>query len=157
MCSVGALLLELMVDVVDLAIDMSVSNTCRLPNLLSHALEEVYPSSMPSSLTYSFLFSTSDDREAFRRFVSEHISLLSGRLSAILAEAHTYMSQVETYCVCVPTSSTSSTVMHVRNTCTGDSRFLAHSAYRCSVRGTASSLSASCRRRGQYHGRVDAV
>ena len=98
---------------------------------------------MPSSLANSFLISTSDDREAFRRCDSEHISLLSGRLSAILAEAHTHMSQVETYYVCVPTSSTSSTVIHARSTCTGDSRLLAHSAYRCSVRRTVSTLSAS--------------
>jgi hypothetical protein len=95
------------VNVADLAIDMSVSDTYRPPNPLSHranTLEEVHLPPIPASLANVFLFSTRDDREAFRRSASEHISLLSRCLSTILAQAHTYMSQVETYRICVSTT-----------------------------------------------------
>jgi hypothetical protein len=147
------------VNATDLSIDVSVSDTHPPSIPLSHpyTLEKVLLSPMPASLSNLILFSSRDDREAFRRCASQYISLLSGCLSTILAHAFTYMSQVETYRICVSTSSTSSTIFYERNACAEDSRLLAHPAYRRAVQGTFSSLSASYRGRGQYHGCTEAV
>ena len=99
-----ALSLEMTVIVADLFIGMSVPDTYRIPKPSSHramTLKEVHllPLAILGPLSNFFLFSTRNDREAFRRDPSGNISLLSRFLSTILAKTCTYMSQVATYCI----------------------------------------------------------
>jgi len=139
---------------------MPVSDTYRPPNLIPHqanTLEEAHLPPIPAPLANFFLFSTSDNRDAFLRSTSEHISLLPGFLSTILAQVCAYMSQVAKYRICVSKGSTPSTVLYARNACVEDSRLLpvARPACRCAVRGISSARCAGSR--GKYHdqGRKD--
>ena len=94
---------------------------------------------LPHSLTH--LCPISDDRDAFGRIASGRISLLSGCLSTISAQACAYMSQVATYRICVSTGSTPSTVLYVWNACGEEPKLLASPAHRRGIWGISGAIS----------------
>src|SRR6266404_1700387 len=95
--------------------------------------------------------STSDDQEDFRQSAVEHISVLFGRISTVLAHACAYMSQVARYSIRVSTISSTPTLLYKWNACVEESGLLASSAahYR-GVWWVSNAPSPRSRRRGQY-------
>jgi hypothetical protein len=89
---------EVTVTMADLLIDMSMPDAHRLPHHTSShramTLEEVTlpPLAILAPLSDFVLFSTRNDRGAFRQHPFDHISLLSRCLSTTLAKACAYMS-----------------------------------------------------------------